>query len=46
MRISEVEIISILIPASAIAAKKVAVTPGCERIPAPISESFPIESSY
>ena len=45
MRISEVEIISIFTPASAMAAKKVAVTPGCERIPAPISESFPTVSS-
>ena len=45
MRISDVEIISMLTPASAIAAKNVAVTPGCERMPAPISDTFPIWSS-
>ena len=46
IRISEVEIISMLTPASASAAKNVAVTPGCERMPAPTSETLPIWSSY
>ena len=46
MRISEVEIISMLTPALASALKNVAETPGCERMPAPTSESLPIWSSY
>ena len=41
MRISEVVMMSMLTPASASASQKVAVTPGCDRIPAPISESLP-----
>ena len=45
MRISEVEIISMLTPASASAAKNVAATPGCERMPAPTSDTLPIWSS-
>ena len=45
MRISEVEIISMLIPAAESAAKSCAETPGCERMPAPTSESLPIVSS-
>ena len=45
MRISEVEIISMLTPAAASAEKNFAVTPGCERMPAPISETLPIWSS-
>ena len=45
MRISEVEIISMLTPAAASAAKNFAVMPGCERMPAPISETLPILSS-
>ncbi len=45
MRISEVEIISMLTPASASASQKVAETPGCERMPAPISETLPMWSS-
>ena len=32
-------------PASASAPKNVAVTPGWERIPAPMSETLPIRSS-
>ena len=46
IRISEVEIISMLTPAEASAAKNFAVMPGCERMPAPISETLPIWSSY
>ena len=46
MRISEVEIISTLTPASASASKNFAETPGCERMPAPIRETLPIWSSY
>ena len=45
IRISEVEIISMLTPAEASAAKNRAVMPGCERMPAPISETLPIWSS-
>ncbi len=45
MRISDVEIISTLMPASASAVKKRAETPGCERMPAPISDSLPTWSS-
>ena len=45
IRISEVLIISMLTPASASAAKNVALTPGWLRIPAPISETLPIWSS-
>ena len=44
-RISEVEIISMLMPASASAWNSVAETPGCDRIPAPISDSLPMWSS-
>ncbi len=43
--ISDVEIIRMLTPESASAPKKSALTPGCERIPAPISEILPILSS-
>src|SRR6202035_3041398 len=43
--ISEVEIISMLTAASASAPKKVALTPGWERMPAPISDTLPIRSS-
>ena len=32
-------------PAPARALKNLAVTPGCERIPAPISDTLPIRSS-
>ena len=45
IRISEVEIISMLVPALASAAKNFAVMPGCERMPAPISDTLPIWSS-
>ena len=45
IRISEVEIISTLTPASASAPKNRAETPGCERMPAPISETLPTWSS-
>src|SRR5690606_15235126 len=45
MRISEVFIVSMLIPALDSASQNVAVTPGCERIPAPTSETFPTSSS-
>ena len=41
IRICDVEIISTLMPASAIAEKNLAVTPGCVRIPAPTSETLP-----
>ncbi len=34
-----------LMPESASAPKKLALTPGCDRIPAPISEILPIRSS-
>src|SRR3954447_5968399 len=46
IRISEVEIISMFTPAAASAEKNRAVIPGCERMPAPISETLPIWSSY
>lgn len=46
IRISEVEIISMFTPASASAPKNLAVTPGCERMPAPTRETLPIWSSY
>ena len=46
MRISEVEIISMLTPASASAWKNVAVMPGEERMPAPTMETLPTLSSY
>jgi len=46
MRISEVEISSMLTPTSASASQKVAVTPGWLRMPAPISETLPMWSSY
>ena len=45
MLIWEVEMISTLTPAWASASKKVAETPGCERMPAPISETLPMASS-
>ena len=45
IRISEVEMMSMLTPASASASQNVAVTPGCERIPAPISDTLPMWSS-
>ena len=45
MRISEVEIISMLIPASNSEVNSFAVTPALERIPAPTTESLPIWSS-
>ena len=45
VRGTEVEIISMFTPASASAPKKVAVTPGWERMPAPISETLPMRSS-
>jgi hypothetical protein len=45
IRISEVEIISMLTPAAASAVKNFALTPGCVRIPAPISDTLPIRSS-
>jgi hypothetical protein len=45
IRISDVEIISTLTPASASAEKKIAATPGCERMPAPTSDSLPMWSS-
>ena len=43
--ISEVEIISMFTPPSASALKKVALTPGCDRIPAPTRDTLPIRSS-
>src|SRR5699024_8551587 len=46
IRISEVEIISMLIPASRSAPNSFAETPGWERIPAPTKESFPTFSLY
>ena len=45
IRISDVEIISMFTPASASAAKNFADTPGCERMPAPTSDTLPIWSS-
>ena len=45
IRISDVEIISMLTPASASAPKNVALTPGLDRIPAPTREILPIRSS-
>ena len=45
IRISEVEIRSMLIPALASASQNVAVTPGWERMPAPISDTLPMWSS-
>ena len=45
IRISEVEIISMFTPALARAAKNFAVTPGCDRMPAPISDTLPMRSS-
>ena len=45
IRISEVEIISMLTPDAAREAKNLAVMPGCERMPAPIRETLPILSS-
>ena len=41
IRISEVEMMSMFTPASASASQNVAVTPGCERMPAPISDTLP-----
>src|SRR6185437_10437936 len=46
IRISDVEIISMLTPASASAPKNVALTPGLDRMPAPTREILPIRSSY
>ena len=46
IRISDVEIISMLMPASDSAANSRAETPGCDFMPAPISESLPMVSSY
>src|SRR5690606_153856 len=46
IRISEVLIISMLIPALAIASQTVAGTPGCERMPPPTSDTLPTWSSY
>ena len=46
MRISDVEMSSTFTPASASARKKVAETPGCERIPAPTNEILPMPGSY
>ena len=45
IRISEVEIISMFTPEEASAEKNFAVMPGCERMPAPMSETLPIWSS-
>jgi len=45
MRISEVEIMPMLTPAEAMAAKNFDVMPGWERMPAPINEILPILSS-
>ena len=45
IRISDVVIMVMLMPASARALKNVADTPGWERIPAPIRETFAIPSS-
>ena len=45
MRISEVEIIWMFTPASASAVKNFAVTPGCERMPTPMTDTLPIVSS-
>jgi hypothetical protein len=45
MRISEVEIISMLMSASASARKSFAEMPGLVRMPAPTSDSLPIWSS-
>ena len=45
IRISEVEIIWMLTPAAAIAEKNFALTPGWDRMPAPIREILPILSS-
>jgi hypothetical protein len=45
MRISEVEIISMLTPAAASEAKNFAVMPGWLRMPAPMSETLPTRSS-
>jgi hypothetical protein len=44
-RISEVEIISMLTPASPMHAKNDAATPGWDRMPAPISDTLPTWSS-
>ena len=44
IRISEVVMMSMLTPASASASQNVAVTPGWERMPAPISETLPTRS--
>ena len=46
IRISDVEIISMLIPASDSAANSRADTPGCDFMPAPIRDSLPMVSSY
>src|SRR5207248_1653126 len=46
IRISDVEMISMLTPAADSASQNVAVTPGCDRIPAPTNEILPTCSSY
>ena len=45
IRISEVEIMPMLTPASARAVKNFAEMPGCDRMPAPMSEILPTLSS-
>ena len=45
MRIDEVEMISMLIPASASASNMSAATPGLLRIPAPTSDTLPMSAS-
>src|SRR5262249_37064434 len=45
IRVSDVGVIWMFTPASASAPKNFALTPGCERMPAPISETLPILSS-
>jgi hypothetical protein len=45
IRISEVFMVSMLIPALESASQNVAVTPGCERMPAPTSDTFPTSAS-
>ena len=45
MRISEVEMSSMLMPASDSDSQNVAVTPGCDFMPAPTRETLPTLSS-
>jgi hypothetical protein len=45
IRISDVLICSALTPAAARASKNVALTPGCDFMPAPTSETLPMCSS-